>query len=143
MTCIRQLPSFLFLLLAFGALAGCNNKGGTLKISVENTEPGVVGDQGNSLKPILSEWTEASNLFKLNLKTAMFATNSPASVLAITGQTCQCTVLITGSETAGQIVVSACSGDAQCAGFNSAGNYSRSGSSLLICTTATSCLTLK
>ncbi|MGE4133925.1 MAG: hypothetical protein AB7F86_19975 [Bdellovibrionales bacterium] len=130
-------------LLGSFVLSGCGKSGGgTLHIHVEAANGAAAVPSGGGPKKLQSFWTEINGLYTLDLRSAAFGVTSSVPVQAITGQSCTCSVLISGGETTGTMTVSNCSGAAQCTTFNTAGNYSRSGSDLLICSGA-QCQTLR
>lgn len=122
--------------LILGISSGCTGKDGTLTLSATN-------NANSSNKPLMSEWTEVGNTYKIDLRQAGFGVISNATVTAITGQSCACQVMIQGSEQAGNITVSNCNGVAQCSLFNSAGTYTRASGQLNICAAVNNCNSFK
>ena len=137
-------------------VAGCGSQGGTLNLQVDaastgsnnNGSGGTGGTSSGSSKALLSSWTESNGYFRVDLSSVKMSVSSPISIVAITGETCSCNILIQGSDSSGSMAFSSCSGTVQgqsCASqFNSSDNYTNSAETLQICSTVNStCLTLK
>ena len=129
-------------------IVGCGNQGGTLTLTMESKSPPSNASGGNSGKPIMSLWTDATNSFyQVDMRNAKYDLNSTMTVNFITNESCTCSVLIKGTETSGAITISSCSGNSTyCSSFNIAsGNYTKSSANLLqVCDSGnTSCINLK
>jgi hypothetical protein len=119
----------VLLVLAFFGL-GCAQGGGS-------------SSSGTTPKSIFSLWTATDLSLTFDITGQTFGTFGVAFVLS-SGEQCNTTVNVSGSETSGTYSISGSTyvpstgggSDPGCAGFNQSGNYSKSGSDLTFCSTS-------
>lgn len=125
--------------------SACAKSGGGMDVTADatnNTAGGVDPNNPNS-KSLFSVWSEETNLFNLDFRSAQFGVTSNVYITSGTVGSCQCQVLIQGSQTAGTMVFSNCTnGAAGCISLKPTGSYTKSSSALQICT-STSCINMR
>jgi len=143
---------FLWVLPTMIFLSACGSHDATLNLQLDSaanpsgsTVNGASGGT-NTNKVLASLWTEANNYYQLDLTAVKFGITSNAAVtIPVTGQNCKCQILVQGTESSGTANVSNCSGTyPNCNSFNSpSSTYTKANSVLQICTSSTSCTSLK
>lgn len=148
-----QVLAILF--IAVG-LAACAKSDGTLVLTVSQDSNNSAGNPSPSpspspdpgtqpnplpIKNLFSKWMDSSNTFQIDLAQCAFNMTRTASVALITGETCTCQALVTGTQTAGNIVFSNCS-SATCTQFAGTFAYTNTTSGLQACR-AGSCINLR
>jgi hypothetical protein len=129
------LESALVVLAGIG-LFGCA-KGSAL--SAESPTANATQQPGTT-KALFSQWVDSQGFVQIDLRQCQFGSQRPITAQSVTGISCNCQALFQGSESSGTVQISSCTGNnAQCATFNSNGNYQKSTSALTICYTASNC----
>lgn len=143
-----MISAFLFL--------GCSGGGGTTNVQVESSGlPGTTtfppGSNGGTNtgggvttgphKPVLSQWN--NGFYSFDFRGLSFGIPG-AAPLSYNGQTCTCTVTLTGNDNTGTIAAGPCSGTALCPGYNFNGNYFfNSSAELMMCNGSGQCTAYK
>jgi hypothetical protein len=123
--------------------SACGKDSGTSNSTSAPDNSAAGTDPSGSPKSIFSVWTESANVFQIDLRTAQFGVSSDVQINSGTVGSCTCQVLIQGSQTAGTMVFSNCSnGSIGCISLRPSGTYSKSSSTLQLCTT-NSCSNMK
>lgn len=93
-------------------------------------------------KSLFSSWTEASTGYVINLTGGSFGNTLPFTFILVNGAKCGCDVNLVGTEASGTYVVSSCQytgggpGNPNCSALNSNGSYSKTGSTLKLCSSS-------
>lgn len=125
--------------------SGCAKSGGSSDATAnpDASSAGGTDPNGNSSKSLFSVWNEENNVFNLDFRSAQFGVTSQVSITSGTVGSCTCQVLIQGTQTSGTMVFSNCTnGSAGCVSLKPSGNYTKTNSSLQLCT-STSCINLR